>query len=256
MADDLLAIIGAFSFLVVALLTILFGIRVAKIENSAVLIGLLIIPVVIYLVLSGRLSELKGPGGMEAKFVNAMNQPLRITTRSIEKSLKSVQITQRGTIDQLPDVMKMIDKSKPVILTIRLGESYFRNDWLIYMNAILDKVLIAYVAIVDDNDHLIAYMSVSDVRYVLDRIPIGEELIRLIKEGSAEEIKRIPGVQTDFVLSTESAIDVLQQMDKKQSTSVVILDENRKILGIARKEDVTAQIVLDIASIAGGDGRK
>lgn len=254
--NEMLAILGAFSFLVVALLTILFGIRIVKIENSAVLIGLLIIPVVTYLILSGRLREFKGPGGMEAKFVNAVNQPLRITTRSIEKSLKSVQVTPRGTIDQLPDAMKMIDKSKPVILTIRLGESYIRNDWLMYMNTILDKVPIAYVAIVDDNDHLIAYMSVSDVRDVLDSIPIGGELIRLIKEGSAEEIKRIPGVQTDFVLSTESAIDVLQQMDKKQSTSVVIMDEDRKILGIASKEDVTAQIVLDIASIAGSDGRK
>ncbi len=96
-----------------------------------------------HLILSGRLGEFKGPGGLEAKFVNAANQPLRLTTRSVETSLHPVQVTARGTIEQLPEVVKGIDKSKPSILTVKLGGSYTREDWLAYVRTILDQAPIA-----------------------------------------------------------------------------------------------------------------
>ena len=41
------AVMGAFIILVIALVTMWFSIRITKIENNAVLIGLMIIPVAI-----------------------------------------------------------------------------------------------------------------------------------------------------------------------------------------------------------------
>ncbi len=246
------AVIGAFIILVIALLTMWFSIRITKIENSAVLIGLMIIPVVTYLILSGRLGEFKGPGGLEAKFVNAANQPLRLTTSSVETSLHPVQVTARGTIDQLPEVVKGIDKSKPSILTVKLGGSYTREDWLAYVRTILDQAPIAYAALVEGEGRLVAYMSVSDVNRILNNFSLGGELIRLIAKGTAEEISRIPGVQTDFVSTADTAIDVLRLMEEKQTASVIVVDGKGKIVGIAKREDVIAQIMLDIAAGATG----
>ena len=250
------AVMGAFIILVLALMTMWFSIRITKIENSAVLIGLMIIPVVTYLILSGRLGEFKGPGGLEAKFVYAANQPLRLTTRSVETSLHPVQVTPRGTIDQLPDVVKGIDKSKPSILTVKLGGSYTREDWLDYVSTILDQAPIAYAALVEGEDRMVAYMSVPDVNRILNNYSLGGELIRLIAQGTAEEISRIPGVQTDVVSTADTAIHVLRLMEEKQSASVIVVDGNGKIAGIAKREDVIAQIMLDLAAGATGGSQQ
>ncbi len=75
------AVMGAFIILVLALMTMWFSIRITKIENSAVLIGLMIIPVVTYLILSGRLGEFKGPGGLEAKVASDGGKTVSIRHR-------------------------------------------------------------------------------------------------------------------------------------------------------------------------------
>ncbi len=98
-------------------------------------------------------------------------------------------------------------------------------------------------------------MSVSDVNRILNNYSLGGELIRLIAQGAAEEIRRIPGVQTDYVSTADTAIDVLRLMEEKQTASVIVVDGKGKIAGIAKREDVIAQIMLDIAAGA-TDGRQ
>ena len=252
--NESLAITGAVIFLLIALVSMWFTIRIAKIENTAVLTGLMVIPLVTYLILSGRLGEFKGPGGLEAKFISAVNQPLRLTTHPVETSLQPVQVTARGPIEQLPAAVGDIDKSKPAILTVTIGKSYTREDWLAYVRGILDQAPIAYAALVDGDNRLVAYMSVSDVKHVLNSSALGGELIGLIAKGAAEEIIRMPGVRTDFVSLSVPAIDVLRSMEEHHSTAMIVVDANRKIAGIVKREDVIAQIVLDLSTTATRSG--
>ncbi len=249
-----MAVTGAVIFLLIALVSMWFTIRIAKIENTAVLTGLMVIPLVTYLILSGRLGEFKGPGGLEAKFISAVNQPLRLTTRSVETSLQPAQLTARGPTQELPAAVGDIDKSKPAILTVTMGESYTRKVWLAYVHGILDQAPIAYAALVDGDNRLVAYMSVSDVKHVLNSYALGGELIRLIAKGKAEEIIRMPGVRTDFVPLSASAIDVLRAMEEHHSTSMMVVDANGKIAGIVKREDIIAQIVLDLSTTAARSG--
>jgi len=95
------AIILSILFVGLGILIVAFAIRYAKIEKSPVLVALLIIPIVIYLILTGKIEEFKAPGGLEAKFVLAAQQPVRITTPSAEEALQAVQVTPRGEIGEL-----------------------------------------------------------------------------------------------------------------------------------------------------------
>ncbi len=240
------AIILSILFVGLGILIVAFAIRYAKIEKSPVLVALLIIPIVIYLILTGKIEEFKAPGGLEAKFVLAAQQPVRITTPSAEEALQAVQVTPRGEIGELNSKLRSLNPSIPVILTVELGKSYKREDWLTYLSEILDRAPIAYAALVDNANHLIAHMRVPTVKEILKDFNLGGELIRLIGESAADEIIKIPGVDTAIVSIKDPAIDILRMMEQKETSSLIAVDENGKIAGILQKEDVIAQIILNM----------
>ena len=245
---DIWAIPLSILFVGLGILIVAFAIRYAKIEKSPVLVALLIIPIVIYLILTGRLGEFKAPGGLEAKFVLAAQQPVKITTQTAEEAMQAVQVTARGGIGELNSKVRALNPAVPVILTVELGKSYKREDWVAYLNEILNRAPIAYVALVDNANHLIAHMSVPTVKEILKDFNLGGELIRLIAESAADKIIKIPGVETAMVSMKGPAIEILQMMEQTDTSSLIAVDAHGRIAGILRKEDVTAQIILNMYS--------
>lgn len=250
MTSELWAIGTAILFLATALLAVWLAMRILKIENTGVLVVLLLIPAVTYLIVSGRLGEFKAPGGLEAKFVLAASQPVRVTT-TVEPLLQPVQLTERGSREQLSNKLARISGSKPVVLTVKLGKSYDREDWLTYVNALLDKTPVVFAVLVDSQDRFIAYMTASSIREQLQNVALGGELIRLIAGGAVEKIVKFPGVETEVPSTEDSAIDALRIMKKQELNSLIVINQDQRIVGIVGLEDIISQIILDLAEVSG-----
>lgn len=73
---DVAALVGAVVFLAVGFVAIYAVVKVADVENGTVLAALLIVPALLYMLLSGRITELKGPGGLEVKLSEAAHQSI------------------------------------------------------------------------------------------------------------------------------------------------------------------------------------
>ena len=71
---DLTALGAAILFVALGLVAIYVVVQVAEVEDGAVLAALLIVPAVLYLLLSGRVSESKGPAGLEVRVSEVANQ--------------------------------------------------------------------------------------------------------------------------------------------------------------------------------------
>lgn len=75
---DLNALAGALLFVAFSLAAIYVVAQVAEVEDGAVLAALLIAPALLYLLLSGRVSELKGPAGLEVRLSEAAKQTIPV----------------------------------------------------------------------------------------------------------------------------------------------------------------------------------
>ena len=64
---ELSALGGALLFVAIGFAAILLVAKVADVKDGTVLASLLIVPALLYLLLSGRVSDLKGPGGLEVQ---------------------------------------------------------------------------------------------------------------------------------------------------------------------------------------------
>jgi hypothetical protein len=88
-----------------------------KIKGDAIAVVALLFPLLVYLVLSGQLTELSGPGGLNAKFRQASEQPCDVA--AIEVSEAPLALEKASLPDLERWIKKAPDRSKPVLLTQR-----------------------------------------------------------------------------------------------------------------------------------------
>jgi hypothetical protein len=79
---DVIALTVALLFVVLGFAGIYIVAKVADVKDGAVLAALMIVPAVLYLLLSGRVSDLKGPGGLEVQLSAVANETIRAIPRS------------------------------------------------------------------------------------------------------------------------------------------------------------------------------
>src|SRR5262245_44595625 len=79
-------------FLALGFIVLWLAKSVMNIEGDAVFVSLLFIPILVYVIISGKLEELKGPGGLEAKFAKAANESISAASEKVELSTEEMQI--------------------------------------------------------------------------------------------------------------------------------------------------------------------
>ena len=68
------AVLVAIVFLGLGLVVLWITKTILNIEGDVIFVSLLFVPIIVYAIYSGKLEELKGPGGLEAKFSKAANE--------------------------------------------------------------------------------------------------------------------------------------------------------------------------------------
>lgn len=73
--QEIRAIVSFILFLALGFFVLWIAKSVMKIEGDVVFVALLFVPLLVYVILSRKLEELKGPGGLEAKFAKTVVNP-------------------------------------------------------------------------------------------------------------------------------------------------------------------------------------
>lgn len=254
MGNELIAAAAAALCLGAALLTVFISQRFLQVENTGVLLVLIGAPVLVYLVVSGKISEFAAPGGFEARFLAIARKPVEFVDRTLEASVQPAQIAERGRTAELPDRLSRLERFEPVILTVKLGQAYDRRDWLEYVNALLEYPQFALAALLDENDRLLAFMGVGTVHELLSNAALGGELVRLIEQGELQHIIRFPGVHQQRVSPRSSAIEALRRMRGLSIEVLPVVDAQGSIVGIVTMQEIIAQIIVDLVEQLPNDG--
>ena len=123
-ARDAGALAGAVIFLVLGFMAIDLMTHVAKVRDGAVLAGLLLLPALLYLLLSGRVSDLKGPGGLEVTLSQAANQSIPVHSSADgggALSYEQVHEVEKGRTASFIARVRDLTPDDPVVLTLTLG---------------------------------------------------------------------------------------------------------------------------------------
>ncbi|HEX4671900.1 MAG TPA: hypothetical protein VH279_06515, partial [Solirubrobacteraceae bacterium] len=128
---ELSALGGALLFVAIGFAAILLVAKVADVKDGTVLASLLIVPALLYLLLSGRVSDLKGPGGLEVQLAKVANQTIPMSGHEqggAALSYEEVRPVERGRAESFLDRVRNITPSDPVVLTLTVGSGKIDGD--------------------------------------------------------------------------------------------------------------------------------
>lgn len=219
-----------------------------EITESATLIALILVPLIVYGVVSGRLTEFKGPGGWSATFKRVSSQAVELTGVAIEDT---VTVQKMGTQETLRQ-FEQTQAGKPVIMTLTLGsQNYNANALRGIIKDASQYPEFKFVVFVDQQGNVISYAPVRKFRTELERDQVrSERLVTAINSGIADEVRHFPEMRVETVSRTTSNADALEKMQKLGLDAILASDENGKPIGVVERQHIINQMVMTLAKRA------
>jgi hypothetical protein len=248
-ARDVVALATALLFVLFGFAAIYITAKVADVKDGAVLAVVLIVPALLYLMLSGRVNELKGPAGLEVRLSEVAKQTIpahgKDTGALAYEELRAVE-TGRGEsfFRRVQDVMPQ----EPVILTLTLGSSIDGAAAATYAKGLKQFPRFRFVAIVDSEQHgrLISYMEESAFRHLMDAdIVDTQELINNIRQKNVGAIRTFPGMIVTTVTPQHSIADALREMQRLR-LSALLVTEQGLVEGIVERDRLANALLLSL----------
>jgi CBS domain-containing protein len=244
----MLAILVAILFLSLGLLSILVAQRFLMLQGDLIIVFLILLPIIVYAIFSGKLGEFKA-AGLEAKFVTVARQSVEIASETIKPSEEDMQIVAKGGIRELKIQLQDIDESNPIILTLTLGlEGYYNKSvWLNYMEALSQYRNFKFVVILDQEKKFVAYIPSWVMLQILRAEGLGQEFVRVINQGSPRELSRYPGVVTKTISTKTTNLEALKAMTDQNLDALVVIDEEKRLKGVVEREQIVSKLLLGLA---------
>lgn len=260
-ARDMHALAAALLFVVLGFAGIYTVAKVADVKNGTVLAVVLIVPAVLYLLLSGRVSDLKGPGGLEVRVSEAANKTIPMARGGSSTgavSFEEVRAVERGRKESFATHIENISPEDPVVLTFTLGKGPIDGGAAVYYAKGLTRFpRFRFVAILDQHEKLISYMEAAAFRHVMeadliDDQPLlttdlisGQQLLDNIAKGNESAVRAFPGMLVSTLTPRTTVADALRKMERARINALLVADD-REIEGIVERDRLANALLLSL----------
>lgn len=239
-------------FLILGLFVVWFTTMVLKVEGDAILVSLLLAPVLVYLILSGKIKELRAPGGLAITFAETATASVTAVWETVQPSEEDMQIVVKEGVQALERKRQTLNEAQPIVMTMVLGRGRYYNteDTLRYIDVLSQFRNFRFVVFVDDSDRFVAYMPISSLKGIL-RVPeLGEHLIYAVNEGQVQDLFRFPGVVRETISTQSTNAEALREMTRQNLEALVVIDENRHLRGVVERKQVLSRMMLALTEQA------
>jgi CBS domain-containing protein len=252
------ALIGALLFVALGFGGIYIVAKLADVKDGTVLAALLIVPAVIYLLLSGRVSDLKGPGGLEVQLTRVANQAIPLAGHeqgTTALSFESVRAVEKGRTESFLTRIRDITPDDPVVLTLTVGSGPIDGATAAdYAKGLTQFPRFRFVAVLDSHRKLISYMDASAFRHVIEANVIdAQSLLNSIQHEQVGTIRAFPGMVFTTVSPRTSIADALRRMERVHLDALLVTDAG-EIKGIVERDRLANALLLSLIDSASGRG--
>ncbi len=247
---EAIAILVSIFFLALGFIAVWVSKEFLKQEGDTLFVALLFVPIVVYVIFSGRLKELRA-GGLEAKFVDTAEKSVELASKTIEPSLSEMGIVAKEGVKELQKQISYIDESRPIILTLILGKeeyyNYNRSLGVEYLETLSHYRNFKFVVFLDKEKKFVAYIPSWAMLRILRMDALGDAFVEIINRGNIQDLRQYPGVVTKTISIKATNLDVLREMTAQNLDALVVIDEDQKLKGVVEREQILSKLLLGMA---------
>ncbi|MGO9900138.1 MAG: CBS domain-containing protein [Solirubrobacteraceae bacterium] len=252
---ELNALAAALLFVVLGFAGIFVVAKVAGVKNGTVLAALLIVPALIYLLLSGKVKDLKGPAGFELSLVEVANQRIPLSGfegGSGKLSYEPVSFIAKGREATFAERTRGISDAAPVVLTFTLGTTINGPAAANYAKLLTQFRRFKYVAILDSQNKLVSYIDERAFRHMIEADPLyAQELLNDIEHRDVGKVRAFRGMIPYTVTARASIVDTLRKMERTRLDALLVTEEGA-IKGIVERDRLANALLLSMIDRASG----
>jgi CBS domain-containing protein len=240
------------AFAVVLALLVVLRARASKFEVKPTDIVVAILPVVIFLLVTGKIQKFQvGELNIETAFVKASTSEIKPQVTSLT-GLPSVPIRTNPKLG-LAEIPRLLE-SRTEGLTFRLGNSGYDGSAIqAYLDALVKQPFLRYVIIQNPDT---TFFAMADARALADLFAssnqpfTAEDFARWLGSSDTTALKRLPGFvsSASAVTETTDKSQALQRMESLGVDTLPVVDRDKRFVGIVNRSRLTASLILDVAN--------
>jgi hypothetical protein len=229
----LMVAVGTMVLVVLGLLTLWEIANRLRIKGDAIAVLALLFPLLVYLVRSGRLTELSGPGGLNAKFRQASGQPADEAAIEVSEAPLAVG---KASLEDLETWLKTSapDRSRPVLLSLVEGSAYDGPVFRSYLQCLRNEFpRFVFVTVLDREGKLVVHYPASVVSAWNDSsTPYLITMLNAVQLGNRKTLAAMPSARTEPADPTTSLSHALAEMRKLQTEFLLVANRSGRPYGI------------------------
>jgi hypothetical protein len=217
--------------------------------DSLAFIAVLLFPLIIYVLASGRLQELSGPGGWGAKFQSHAQAAVEIA--GIRQDMLPLQALEKGGLEQLSTLVAKLDPDLPNALILNVGEGkhYELRAIQRYLRALLAVGAPSHVVFVDGKTKkFIGSASAHQLLTFLEDPPSANEFMTKL-EGKPNQFTGMGFMVTESLAPDDKNVAALRKFVRTHADALVVTSEDaRKPVGVVYRDHLLTNLMLTLAS--------
>ena len=236
----------------VAALALIWGLRkiMGGSIDGAIFIAVLLVPVIVYALVSGRLAEFSGPGGWGAKFRTAATD--QVEASAILENVEGLQEVEKRGLRDLQRIVDGLDPNLPNALLLRVGKSGYYQPGAIrtYLTTLMTVGPSTYVVFVDnETSGFVASANASQILALVDsNTDAGPFMSELGSGQSADAFKGYDFLVRQSLKSDETNAKALQIfLDTNADALVVVSEDGKKPVGVVDRNRLITKLMVKLA---------
>jgi len=247
---DVLALVVALLLNAAAIVVVVQLKKRLEIEDWGAVVIVVLVPLIVYGILSGRLSEVTAPGGWVAKFREAAHSSVDFEQATVDMS--EMQMIPKVSVDEVKRRASLVADGRPIVLTLTLarGQNYYTTHALLeVLKALGQHRNFKFVLFLDPENRAVAYIPTWALRSALESADgSGQALVQAVNDGRREEILSLPAVITEFVGTSATNVEALRAMERRNFEALVVVDgASREPRGVAERDRILSRMMLALA---------
>lgn len=253
---DATALVAVFLFLTLSF-AVLWFIRVRLgITEATIQIAVLILVVLVYGVVSGRLIEFTGPGGWGAKFREVAFSKIDLSFGRVDLTNSEMQDIPKTGLIEIERKLQSLTPGKPVTMSLTLGRGDY--DALVLHSALQALMRIPnfrFVVFLYQDGRLLCYTRASSILHLLDAdqngvmtlAGTGRDLVHAVNTGDVSRILKYPGMIRKAITVNASNEQALDAMGSVGTDAILVVTEEGIPAGVAEMGPIMSRMIAALA---------
>jgi hypothetical protein len=242
--DTRAIVIGAAALVLAAILLGLLT-RMGSVDGPA-FIALLLVPLLLFALVSGRLEELSGPGGWGAKFRVAMDAP--VETSGIVTEAQNLKIVEKEGLGALRSIDNQLNPKQANALLLRVGSADYRAGAITqYIKTLKAVGTATYVIFVHkDSGNFIGSANGDQILAILDSSFASKAFMEELCSSNSEPFHNYDFLITDRLGATDTNKTALEKFRESGASGLVVVN-NLKPVGVVDRNRLVTKLMINLA---------